>query len=249
MTQMLFYKDLVALSPEYQGNWKSRQPTDFRFSSATNSVPLLLPEIPDAAREYPIAFVQNGEGSFMLACVLGLRVDENLCVDTKDGHWLGRYLPAFIRRYPYLISETPAGQFIVCADQAASDIIGPDVVDGHDLFKDGQPSEFAQQVMRFLEDFRAQASESANWAKRMHDLGLLEAVSADARMNNGEHFVLNGIFMVSEKKLHALPASEIQALFERGDLARIHAHLLSLGHFSRLIDLLAARSAAGEGQP
>ncbi len=241
MKQLLFYKDVAALSPEHQGHWKARVPQDFRFAAGTNSVPLLLPEIADAAREYPVAFVKTGENNFLLACLLGLREDENLCVDSETGRWTGRYLPAFIRRYPFLISETPAKEYIVCFDQAATSLVGPNI-EGEALFADGQPTAYTKQIMGFLDTFRVQAEDSARWARQMHDLGLLEAVSADARMTNGERYVLNGIYMVSEKKLHALPAMEIQSLFARGDLARIHAHLLSLGHFSRLIEQLAERS-------
>lgn len=241
MKQLLLYKDVAALSPEHQGHWKARVAQDFRFAAGTNSVPLLLPEIPDAAREFPVAFVKTGDNAFVLACLLGLREDENLYVDPDTGRWGGRYLPAFIRRYPFLLSETPAREFIVCFDQAATDLIGPDI-EGEALFTAGQPSAHTRQIMGFLDTFRVQAEESARWAKQMNDLGLLEAVSADARMTNGERYVLNGIYMVSEKKLHELPAVEIQSLFARGDLARIHAHLLSLGHFPRLVEQLAAHS-------
>lgn len=240
MKQMLFYQDLVALSAEAHGQWKFVPPQDFRFAAEANSIPLLVPEIGDAAREYPVAFVQLADGQFTLACILGVRADENLFVSETNGRWTGRYLPAFVRRYPFIISEMPDGRQLVCVDQAASSLIGENL-SGEALFSEGKPSEMTQQLMKFLETFRTQADETAAWVKRINDLGLLEAVSADARLNSGERFVINGLFMVSEKKLHSLPAAEIQALFERGDLARIHAHQLSLGHLPKLIDLLAQR--------
>jgi hypothetical protein len=250
MTQMIFYKDVVAISAEAHSQWKMRPPQKFEFAANTNSVPLLLPEIPDAAREYPILFIKTGDDQFVLAALLGLRENENLIVDS-EGKWSGRYLPAFIRRYPFILSETEAGQHVVCADQSATDLLGVDL-DGQALFEKGQPSAFTQQIMAFLDSFRVQAEASSQWANRLNQLGLLEAASADARLNDGGHFTLNGLYVVSEKKLHALPAAEIQALFERGELARIYAHLLSLGHFSTLIDHLASRrkvEAANETPP
>jgi hypothetical protein len=53
------------------------------------------------------------------AVLLGLREAENLFVD-RDGKWDARYVPAFVRRYPFVPGKGPQGELLVCIDEASS---------------------------------------------------------------------------------------------------------------------------------
>ena len=87
------------------------------FAGETNSVILAGVEFSEAAKEYPIVFTQAGDKVVPVA-MLGLRNEENLFVDDKGG-WDGRYIPSFVRRYPFVLAETgETGQQAVCIDDA-----------------------------------------------------------------------------------------------------------------------------------
>ena len=51
----------------------------------------------------------------MPAALLGIRDKENLYVG-QNGNWNAKYVPAFIRRYPFVFSSTDGGRFTLCLD-------------------------------------------------------------------------------------------------------------------------------------
>ena len=100
-TQLLIYEKAVPVSPQRHGDWSVKAGADFGFARHVNSVPLMAAEFPAAAAEYPVVF--TGTDNVMPAILLGAREKENLFV-AEDGSWDGRYVPAFVRRYPFVFA-------------------------------------------------------------------------------------------------------------------------------------------------
>ncbi|MDZ7808919.1 MAG: SapC family protein [Arhodomonas sp.] len=64
---------------------------------------------------------------------------DNLCVDT-DGQRVAEYVPAHIRRYPFVLGETgEQGRFVVMIDRAAPNFVDAEGEDTQALFVDGAP--------------------------------------------------------------------------------------------------------------
>jgi SapC len=81
-----------------------RPVSDFGFARATNSVLLGAAESPRAVRSYPIVFTSREPR--VAVAVLGLEGNENLFVG-EDGRWReGHYVPAYVRRYPFISRAT-----------------------------------------------------------------------------------------------------------------------------------------------
>ena len=99
-SQMLIYESAVPVSSARHGRWSVEVGADYTFSKNVNSVPLMAVEFPNAASEYAIVFAPIGEEVFP-AVVLGMRTDENLYLG-QDAKWNAKYVPAFIRRYPFV---------------------------------------------------------------------------------------------------------------------------------------------------
>ena len=96
----LFYTDPTPLTPSTHGKIKVRADRDFLFAKDTNAVPLTTPEFVLAARHYPIVFVGD---ELVPTAALGFRPDQNLFV-SEDGNWERRcYIPAYVRRYPFIL--------------------------------------------------------------------------------------------------------------------------------------------------
>ena len=101
MAEMIFYKKVVTLNNKLHADMKVKAPVlGFLFARRTNSVPILANEAASCAAEYPIVFVEGKDG-FAPVVLLGLRQSENLYVNI-NGEWDARYIPAFVRRYPYV---------------------------------------------------------------------------------------------------------------------------------------------------
>ena len=78
------------------------------------------------------------------------------CSWTHDGHWAtGMYIPAFVRRYPFILAEKPAGaegdDITVFLDEKYE---GFGQVDGERLFKeDGTDTELLTGAVGFSASF------------------------------------------------------------------------------------------------
>jgi hypothetical protein len=239
MSEMMFYERVVALNDNTHGKLKVRPATSFAYAAGTNSVPLLVSEFFEAAREYPIVFAR-GEAGPVPAALLGLREAENLYVD-REGKWDARYVPAFVRRYPFVPGKGPQGELLVCIDEASPCF---DTKEGEALFVGGKPSTQLEHAMKFLTEFHQAAAATELLGRRLQELGLLRQTDSLAQLNDGTQFRLNGLSVVDEAKLRALDRDAVQELFANGTLAAVHAHLMSLGNLGALVDRLSRRGIA-----
>lgn len=246
MAAMLFYEKPVPLNVD--AHLKTRlAPTDggVGFAANTNSIPLAAVEFVDAAREYPIVFTGK-DGEAMLPIVLvGVRHNENLCV-TEENRWDGRYLPAFVRRYPFVLAEKQgADDFNVYIDEAYP---GFGVSDGERLFNDnGEHTELLKHALEFLGNYQGEIVRTRKFVERLQSLDLLVPRVLDVKRADEAPLVLQGFSVVDEQRLAALGDAELLGLVRDGSLALIYSHLGSLGNVARLSERLAARLAVQAG--
>jgi hypothetical protein len=241
MSEMIFYERVVALNDQTHAKLKVRPASSFAYAARTNSVPLLTSEFFECAREYPIVFAR-GEAGPVAAALLGLREAENLFVG-KDGTWDARYVPAFVRRYPFVPGKGTQGELLVCIDEASECF---DTKEGEPLFRGGKPTAQLDHAMKFLAEFHQGATTTELLGRRLQELGLLRPSDSVAQLTDGTQFRLNGLSVVDESKLRALDRDIVQELFVSGGLAVVYAHLMSLGNLGALVDRLSKRDAAGK---
>jgi hypothetical protein len=241
--QMLFYENAVPVSSGRHAAC-SVEVSDYAFCRKVNSVPLTAVEFRSAAGEYPIVFVDAKE-SVRPAAVLGLRKDENLLV-SAGGEWLGRYVPAFVRRYPFVFSTGKDDErFVLCVDE---DFPGFNRDGrGEALFTvDLQPSSYVSKVLRFLQEYRAQFVRTIAFCRRLKELDLLEPVQARYTLE-GAKCSLGGFSMVGRDKLKALPADKLGELAASDELELLYLHLHSLRNFDQLCGRLPVAASPVQG--
>ena len=113
MTRSALYREPVSVNPALQRDKRVGQLTDFPVAKGLHAVSVAAAEFEHAALEYVIVFVPTGADSAAGKCrmapivPLGLHHGENLFVDRA--RWDARYLPAFIRRYPFWAADLPGG--------------------------------------------------------------------------------------------------------------------------------------------
>ncbi|HEV7915618.1 MAG TPA: SapC family protein, partial [Albitalea sp.] len=114
MIKSALYRAPQPLDPVLHRHKKVLPVTDLSIAREMHAVFLAATEFPAAALALPIIFVHTGErlpdGRATIAPValMGLVANENLFVE--GGEWQARYLPAFIRRFPFLTVGTPGSQ-------------------------------------------------------------------------------------------------------------------------------------------
>jgi hypothetical protein len=208
----------------------------FLFAKKTNAVPVAVTEFNLAGLRMPIIF--SGEAYLPLA-IMGVREGDNLFV-RDDGYFdVDVYVPAFIRRYPFVLArETGTERMIVCIDRSAEAVTENGETP---LFVNGEPSEFTQKAIGFCSDYEAETQKTLNFVEEMKRLDLFEVKQAlfvpSPVTETGEPpepVLLAEFFAISEEKLNALPAEAIMSLRETGALNQIYAHLTSLQNWQKL---------------
>ncbi len=236
--QLMIYETAVPVSHARHGNWSLEVGTTYAFCRKVNSVPLMATEFASAALEYAIVFGGTGD-VVMPASVLGVRTDENLYV-TKQGGWQAKYIPAFVRRYPFVFFTRDEGKtFTLCIDEAFPGFNQSGR--GERLFgNDGKPTSYVENVLKFLQQYQLEFQRTQAFCKKLKDLNLLEPMQAQINLRSGERMALRGFSVVDRGRLKTLSANVLADLVQSDELELIYAHLVSMRNFATVRDRLTA---------
>lgn len=240
-TQLLFYANAIPVSSERHRDLSIKAGRDYSFAAKTNSVPLTAVEFQRAAAEYAIVFAGAGD-SIMPVAVLGSAADQNLFVK-DDGTWDGKYVPAFVRRYPFVFSSTDQGKtFTLCVDEVFNgcnrDGRGERLFDAS-----GERTQYLQTVLSFLQDYQAHFQRTKAFCARLNELGLFEPMQAQFTLPDGERKNLTGFMVVSRAKLKALDDAVLAGMVRSDEMEMIFLHLQSMQNFGNMLQRIGAKPA------
>lgn len=228
--ELLLYQKPVRLNRFAHAELRYTPPADYMFCRSLMGVPLMAVEFPAACRQYPIVFVQAPDGVVAAQGILSLVADDNSFVD-RQGRWTATYVPAFVRRYPFVLAEIPGNpsDFDVAIDEA-SPCFSRD--HGQALFAaDGTPEPILQSQIEFLRAMTQEHVRTLQFGKALHEAGLLTPRNVDVVRADKQRFGVRNALVVDEAKLVALPSETIQQFLTAGYLGWIYSHLLSLQCF------------------
>jgi hypothetical protein len=223
----LLYKDLRPLSSNEHKGWKTRSLEEMPEIAKVHAVPLLVEEFISAQRYYPIVFA-SGDAPVPLA-LMGLNEGMNVFLDEKGKLYGPTYMPAYFRRYPFILArlDQSSESLSLCFDPS-SNMVG-EFEDGNALFDGEQPSEATQSILKFCEEFEMSAQRTSAFVEELKKLDLLMSGELTITMNDGSPpAIYRGFQMVNEEKLRELRGDELRKLNQSGALPVIMAHLFSL---------------------
>lgn len=235
MANPLFYNRIVPLDTRVHRHLHLAAPAKpFGFAAEANLVPALMEEFGAAAPFMPIAFLPGADKPAAVF-VAGLKPGTNLFIDDA-GKWTAGYLPAYLRRYPFIMGDVPNGKPVLCIDETF-DGFGP--AKGEALFSPiGETQEPLQRALSLAENYRLGAKRSDAFCETLQRLKLFRSVTLDARPPGGESIVVHGLMVVDEDVLASLGKDELYELHQQKYLKPIYEHLLSLSAISRLSEML-----------
>jgi hypothetical protein len=239
--QLMIYERAVPISSESHRDWSVKMGSDYKFSSGVNSVPLLAAEFLAAAQDYAIVFAGNG-ADLVPTVILGIRDNENSQVAT-DGSWLGSYVPAFLRRYPFIFSQSQDEKnFVLCIDEEFDGF--NQAGKGERLFdSDGERTAFLQNKLAFVTEYQSLFERTSAFCKRLKENNLLEEAHAHFNLVDGKSASLSGFFRINREKLKALPSETLTQMLQSDELELCYAHLFSLGNLTSM----AQKNGASDG--
>ncbi len=224
----IFYKDLVPLNSKEHAKYKTRPIDSATFMEGHHAVPLTVEEFVMASRHFPIIF-SAGDQPVPLA-LMGMNEGVNVFMDDKGKFTTPVYLPAYIRRYPFMLAKLrpDSDELSLCFDPT-SDAVGEFKKEGEALFDGETPTENTQNILKFCEDFEQAGARTHAFVEELTKLGLLMEGEVAIQQEGKENpYVYRGFKMVDEDKLRELRGDELRKMNQNGMLPLIHAHLFSL---------------------
>jgi hypothetical protein len=237
--QRTFYNNVMPLNKEDHEDLRLKIDNNFSIFSNTNALPIAGVEFIEASREHVIAFINYQDEGIIPVYILGLRDSENLLLDDNND-WKYRYVPAFVRRYPYIMIEpNEEGQSIVCIDADYEGINDPK---GELIFtqEDGEtkPTPQLEAAMEMLRDFNEQLTRTREFTKRLEEYDLLQEITPQINLADGRDFSIGGIYTIDEKKLLDLEDEKALTLYRSGEMAWIYNQLASISNLLRLAEYI-----------
>ncbi|MBC2670347.1 SapC family protein [Novosphingobium piscinae] len=223
----VFYKDLMPLNSRDHASWKGRSTDRAPWLHGFHAIPLTAEEFPQAARNFPIIF-STGPEPVPLA-LMGLNEGVNVFVDAEGKVQENIYIPAYIRRYPFLLAKLApeSDELSLCFDPT-SDLLGENV-EGNALFENDQPSEHTKALLGFCEQFEQAGARTQAFVEELKKHNLLMDGEVTIQQEGFEQpFVYRGFQMIDQAKLREMRGDVLRSWNQNGLLALVYAHLFSL---------------------
>ncbi len=212
-------------------------PDPFSFARGAHLIPLTFGEFPSAACCYPIIFA--GEPKIPVVA-LGLTNEKNVFINA-DGGWADDlYIPAFIRRYPFVLADNPAEQKLtLCFDRASSYIqeSKPEIP----FFSGEELSDYAKSALETCKTYEQQhrLTKQAMTVLSSYDIfevkSLTYQIPEQGNLDEAKQQSISYLG-VDEKKFSELSDSKFCELRKQGLLNLIYGHLFSLSNWNRVIN-------------
>ncbi|NDV24265.1 SapC family protein [Desulfovibrio sp. JC022] len=227
---------MVPLNKNEHAAYKIRTPENMDFAAGAHFARLVLAEFVQACSVFPIIFVENADiGGFDPGVMLGFEPGQNFFVD-GEGKWLVPFVPASIRQYPFSYSyfEGQPDKWVLLFDEDSGLL---NIGAGEPLFdEEGRESTTLNNIMQFMGELQAAAAATTEFSAYLADKSLIVPLDIKVPGENCPHS-LQGIYGVNGQRLNELPDDVFLELKNKGYLAVIYAHLISLGQIERLVAL------------
>lgn len=223
----LLYKDLVPLNSNEHATWKTQMLPNAKFVEGQHAIPLTIEEFVPASRYYPIIF--SASDNPVPLVMMGMNEGVNTFMDDEGMFTKQVYVPAYIRRYPFLLAKLrpDTDELSLCFDPS-SGAVG-ESEEGTALFENSEPTENTKAILKFCEDFENAGAQTHAFVEELQKLDLLmDGEVSIQQEGNDKPYIYRGFKMVDEDKLRDLRGDALRKISQNGILALIYAHLFSL---------------------
>ena len=188
---------------------------------------------------YPIFFHRDDNGDYYPVALFGFEEGENLFLN--ESGWNADYIPAMIRREPFLIgyqgSEDQGD-----ADKArvmSIDLDHPRVSQdsGEALFRPlGGRTPYLEDAATLMEEIYGGYVHNKTFVAALEEHELIESVTVGITLNDGSQHQLLGFFAINEEKVEQLPGSVLEEFSQQKILMPLFMILASTGNVRNLIE-------------
>lgn len=218
----LFYRTPVVLRHREHAHAGLLRKVDLGFAAGATAVPIYAGEFAAAAMDYPIVFSEL-DPAVPLA-VIGIRAGHNLLVD-ETGSWRpGFYVPAYIRRYPFIAADfAGAGDHLLAVDSSCGRFLAEIGQSDADVFfeDDGAPTAFARAAMQLCKAIVDDQKRTEAFSRALAEQKLLTPKHANFQLPDGKCLSLDGFRLIDRDAYRKMSGTTLATWHENGwlDLA------------------------------
>ncbi|WP_201217684.1 SapC family protein [Halochromatium roseum] len=162
----------VAVSYSRHGKRRWRQCHTYGFARKVGLCGLVLAEIEEATLSLPFGFVQRDDRLFPVAILS--RPEGDCLYVGANGNWLGSYIPALLRAYPFRLKRDQEQHLVLHIDESSGLIVDTEE-DSEPFFEGNEPSEAIKEMQTFLETLEASRTATAEACAVLQQLNLVQA--------------------------------------------------------------------------
>ena len=228
---------LVPLASDKHAKLKIIESGDYTRYKGQNLIPIIARDFYTLASEFPLVFITSQKpGEFLPVAIMGLREGQNLYCQTDQ--WKAQVIPVSFGNEPFTVMRAdPEGeQYAVMVDED-SPLVSE--TEGNAMFTEaGEKTDYMQRRIDALIEITQQAVQTQNICRMLRDKNLLITHKVQLKYRpDGVLYNIEGIHVINEQALNALPDEDFLTLRKQGLLPLIYAHLASLQQLRRISQL------------
>lgn len=232
------YKNLTPLNLEKHKTLKLNKPDNLNFAKESTFAPVILNEIPTLAANFPIVFTNDDNPTIGMLMSIGTG---NLAIN-EEGKWLTKYLPSFIRKYPFEIisNKDNVNNKIILIDEE-SPIISKSR--GKQLFKkNGESSQTLDDAKKYLHSYSIEYDKMIKVSSEISKSGILDSTEISVGEGENKKILVNGFKIINKEKLNALDDPILASWVRNGIYSVIETHLKSLNNIQSLFNIVNSKN-------
>lgn len=237
----MFYEKPMPVDVRVHEGTGLKKDRTYEFAKSATALPVTLLEVTKIMSDYPMAFLKTADGVAPVA-ITGVRPGENLYVG-EDGKWAeDTYVPAYVRRYPFILASggPKPDQLTLCVDTAEG-ILEKD--SDEPMVKDGKGTEFLDRILDFCRSFDQASRATRDFAQEVEKAGLLAERHAEIKLKDGKVHRVGGFMLIDEEKLRSLDDATVTKWHKNGYLGALYAILMSGSAWRDLIGRAGFKAA------
>jgi len=211
------------------------------FGDSVNQVAVFVPEFAALQRHYPILFRRGDDGVLHAFAILGFDLNENLFL-SEHGNWSAGYVPAIMRRGPFLIGQASDGEPVIHVDLdhprvSSSPDKGVSVFAAH-----GGHAPALEAAIEALQTIHLGHQAETAFSAMLDACALIEPVRLEVALTDRDVVTFEHFETVTGERIAALNAEALDRINRAGFLEAIIHAATSLGTMQ---DLANRKLAAG----
>jgi len=234
-----FFRKVMPLSRTKHGAAGLRA-LDCSFAASTPLISLAAVECVSASAGYPLAFA--GHNPPRPVCVVGGLPGLNLQVNAAGAWRFGHYIPAAVRRFPFVVMADPGKPnelaLYVEEDTELLDPAAPDK-----LFENGEMTALGRERLQFAAQVAGEFRKTEALCRHPALDDLLMPVRNVAPSRLAVRSVIRDLRVVDPNRLQAIPEALRAEWHANGWLAALEAHVASVRNWERLLAYEDEKSA------